>query len=250
MRIPLPLLGAWVLAVSATLYMTLNVISPPFIPAAPSDVVLNVSEPRWVVVGPIYGNMIRVTSNISMDVVMGEASAVAAFLPAMPSDHAIYHAFKGRYHVINKSGVYAVVANEVCFAGRAVRLPNGIIVIEPRPISGGDYDTYLSVCGVVDGARLWNGRIDIVGSHYPVMVFYFYDGGSARGSEISGEAGRWEFPQRYVANTTHVDFIMGPQRYMHGRYWNGTMYYDLIEKAVWIAVKPRGPAQIRIRAVN
>jgi hypothetical protein len=43
---------------------------------------------------------------------------------------------------------------------------------------------------------------------------------------------------------------MGHLRYMHGRYWNGTMYYDVIEKAVWIAVKPRRPAQIRIRAFN
>jgi len=39
---------------------------------------------------------------------------------------------------------------------------------------------------------------------------------------------------------------MGPKRDMYGRYWNGTMYYDIIEKMVWIAVKPNAGAQIRI----
>jgi hypothetical protein len=244
MRIPLPLIAALVLGVSATLHVTLHVIPPPFIPAT-YDIVLNVSEGRWVVVGPLYGNMIRVVSNVSMDVVMGEASAVAAFLPAMWSDHVTYHGFRGRYHIINKSGVYAVVANEVCFAGRAARQPNGIIVIMPGPISPEDYVTYLSVCGAVGGVGLWDGRIDVVDGQPNTMVFYLYGGGVARGTD-KGEFGSWEFLQRYVANVTEVYFIMGPQRNMRGRFWNGTMYYDIIEKVVWIAVKPRGAAQIRI----
>jgi hypothetical protein len=244
MRIPLPLIAALVLGLSATLYMTLHVIPPPFIPAT-SDIVLNVSEGRWVVVGPLYGNMIRVMSNVPMDVVMGEASAVAAFLPAMWSDHVTYRGFRGRYHIINKSGVYAVVANEVCFAGRAARQPNGIIVITPGPISPEEYVTYLSICGAVGGVGLWDGRIDVDGSP-PTMVFYLYGDGVARGSDLKDEFGRWEFYQQYAVNVTEVYFFRGPQRSMYGRYWNGTMYYDTIVKAAWIAVKPRGAAQIRI----
>jgi hypothetical protein len=245
MRIPLPLIAAMVIGATATLYLTLDVINPPFIPVS-HDIVLNLSEARWVVVGPLYGNMIRVVSNVSVDVVMGEASAVAAFLPSMPSNHVTYYAFRGRYHIINKSGVYAVVANEVCFAGEAVRQPSGIIVIIPRPIYSGDYGTYISLCNIVDGVGLWDGRIDVVDGRPPTMVFYLYGGGMARGTDLKNEFGRWEFLQHYVANVTEVDFIMGPQRDMNGRFWNGTMYYDIIEKVVWIAVKPRGAAQIRI----
>jgi len=248
MRIPLPLIAALVIGATASLYVTLHVIQPPFIPTTPSgDIVLNLSEMRWVVVGPLHGNMITVVSNVSVDVVMGEASAAAAFLPAMPSGHMTYYAFRGRYHIINKSGVYAVVANEVCFAGKAVRQSSGVVVIMPEHISEGDYHNYISVCGVVEGVGLWNGRIDVVDGSPPTMVFYLYGGGVARGSDLKDEYGRWEFEQHYVANTTGVDFIMGPLQSMHGRYWNGTMYYDLIEKMVWIAVKPHSVgAQIRI----
>ena len=247
MRAPLPLIVALVIG-TASLYVTLHVINPPFIPTIPSgDIVLNLSETRWVVVGPLYGRMISVVSNVSVDVVMGEASAAAAFLPSMPSDHVMYSAFRGRYHIINKSGIYAVVANEVCFAGKAVRQPSGVVVIMPGPISEGDFGTYISVCGLVDGVGLWNGRIDVVDGSPPTMVFYLYGGGEARGSGLKNEYGRWEFTVQYVANTTHVDFIMGPQRSMYGRYWNGTMYYDFIDKVVWLAVKPLSAgAQIRI----
>jgi hypothetical protein len=210
------------------------------------DIVLNLSEVRWVVVGPVYGRFIRVVSNVSMDVVVGEASAVAAYFPAMLSDHIKYHAFRGRYHIINKSGIYAVVVNEVCFAGEAVRQPSGIIIIRPKPnMSEGEHATYLSVCGVVDGAALWNGRIAIEGSP-PTMVFYLY-GGEARGTDLKEEFGRWEFAQSVATNVIQIDLIMGPERDMHGWYWNGTMYYDLIEKMVWIAVKPNVVgAQMRI----
>jgi hypothetical protein len=225
--------------------MTLDVIPPPFIPTIPSeDIVLNLSEVRWVVVGPVYGRFIRVVSNVSMDVVVGEASAVAAYLPAMLSDHITYRAFRGRYHIINKSGIYAIVVNEVCFAAEAVRQPSGIIVIKPKP-NASEVGTYLSVCGVVDGAGLWNGRIAIEGSP-PTMVFYLY-GGEARGTDLKEEFGRWEFAQQVATNVTQFDLVMGPMRDMYGRYWNGTMYYDIIEKMVWIAVKPNVVgAQIRI----
>ncbi len=251
MRIPLPLIAAMIVGVTASLYLTLRVIPPPFIPAEPSDIVLNLSDAQWVVVGPLYGKMIRVSANVSVDVIMGEASAVAAFLPAMPSDHMTYRGFRGRYHIINKSGIYAVVANEVCFAGEAVRLSNGIVVIRPGPISVGNYGTYFSVCSVVDGVGLWDGRIDIIDGNPPTMVFYLYGGGVARGTDLKEEFGRWEFAQQYVANTTLVDFYMGPQRSMYGRYWNGTMYYDIIDKVVWIAVKPHSAgAQIRIIVRN
>jgi hypothetical protein len=246
MRIPLPLIVALVIGMSVTFYVKLYVIPPPFIPAEPRDIVLNLSESQWVVVGPFCGHIIRVVSNVSMDVILGEASAVAVYLPAMPYIHASYHGFGGRYHVINKSGVYAVVANEVCFAGRAVRQPSGIIAIMPGPISTEDYDTYLSVCGVVDGVGLWNGRIDVVDGQPPTMVFFLHGGGVARGAESKEEFGRWEFPQWYVANTTYVDFIRGPRDKMYGRNWNGTMYYENIWTVAWVAVKPRGPAQIRI----
>ena len=246
LRIPLPLILALTIGISATLYLTLDVISPPFIPTMPNeDIVLNLSEARWVVVGPIYGRFIRVVSNVSMDVVVGEASAVAAYLPAMPSDHVMYHAFRGRYHIINKSGVYVIVANEVCFPAKAVR-QNGIKVITPKSnVSEGEYNIYLPVCAVVDGAALWNGRIAIEGSP-PTMVFYLY-GGVARGTGLKEEFGRWEFAQRVATDVTQLDLVMGPERDMHGRYWNGTMYYDIIEKMVWIAVKPNVVgAQIRI----
>lgn len=246
LRIPLPLILALVIGITATLYLTLDVIPPPFIPTIPNeDIVLNLSEVRWVVVGPIYGRFIRVVSNVSMDVVVGEASAVAAYLPAMPSDHITYYAFRGRYHIINKSGIYAVVANEVCFAAEAVRQPSGIIVIMPKPNMSGEPTTYLSVCGAVEGAGLWNGRIAIEGSP-TTMVFYLY-GGEARGTGLKEEFGRWEFAQQVATNVTQIDLIMGPMRDMYGRYWNGTMYYDIIEKMVWIAVKPNvAGAQIRI----
>lgn len=245
MRIPLPLILALVIGITTTLYLTLDVIPSPFIPTIPNeDIVLNLSEVRWVVVGPVYGRFIRVVSNVSMDVVVGEASAVAAYLPAMPSDHVMYRAFGGRYHIINKSGVYAVVVNEVCFAAEAVRQPSGIIVIMPKP-NMSEVGTYLSVCGVVDGVGLWNGRVAIEGSP-PTMVFYLY-GGEARGAGLKKEFGRWEFAQRAATNVTELVLIMGPMRDMDGRYWNGTMYYDIIEKMAWIAVKPNTVgARIRI----
>jgi hypothetical protein len=248
MRIPLPLIAALVIGTTATLYVTLHVIPPPFIPTIPSsDIVLNLSETRWVIAGPLYGRVITVVSNVSVDVVMGEPSAVAVYLPAMPSEHMKYHAYRGRYHVINKSGIYAVVANEVCFAGEAVRQPSGIILIVPRPIHDRDYNTYMSVCGIVEGVGLWNGRIDVIDGSPPTMVFYLHGGGVARGTDLKEEFGRWEFLQHYVVNTTYVRFYMGPDLRMHGRYWNGTMYYDNIDKMVWIAVKPnKVGAQVRI----
>ena len=247
LRTPLPLILALVIGITVTLYLTLDVIPPPFIPTIPSeDIVLNLSEVRWVVVGPVYGRFIRVESNVSMDVVVGEASAVAAYFPSMLSDHITYHAFRGRYHIINKSGIYAIVVNEVCFAAEAVRQPSGITVIKPKPnVSDGEYNIYLPVCAVVDGAGLWNGRIAIEGSP-PTMVFYLY-GGVARGAGLKEEFGRWEFAQQVATNVTQLILIMGPERDMYGRYWNGTMYYDIIEKMVWIAVKPNVVgAQIRI----
>jgi len=246
LRTPLPLILAMVIGITVTLYLTLDVIPPPFIPTIPNeDIVLNLSEVRWVVVGPVYGRFIRVESNVSMDVVVGEAAAVAAYFPSMPSDHITYRAFRGRYHIINKSGVYAIVVNEVCFAAEAVRQPSGIIVIKPKPnASEGEHATYLSVCGVVDGVGLWNGRIAIEGSP-PTMVFYLY-GGEARGTGLKEEFGRWEFAQIVATNVIVFELTMGPKRDMYGRYWNGTMYYDIIEKMVWIAVKPNAGAQIRI----
>ncbi len=251
MRIPWPLIVAAVIGATATVYVTLHVIYPPFIPATPSDdIILNLSETRWVVVGPLYGNLIRVRSNVSMDVILGEASAVAAYLPAMYSDHLTYWGYRGRYHIINKSGIYAVVANEVCFAGRAVKLPNGIIVIWPEPISSENYSIYQSVCGVVDDVGLWDGRIEVIDGSPPVMVFYLHGGGVARGSELKEEFGRWEFSQRYIQDAVLVEFHLGGQR-MYGRYFNGTMYYDDIDKVSWIAVKPRSVgAQIRISVRN
>jgi hypothetical protein len=254
MRIPLPLIAAMIVGMTASLYLTLHVIPPPFIPAEPYDIVLNLSNAEWAVVGPLYGRWFIVSANVSVDVIMGEASAVAAFLPAMLSDHMTYRGFRGRYHIINKSGIYAVVANEICFRGEAVRLSNGIVVIRPSHISVEDYGTYLSVCGVVDGVGLWNGRVIVTDGSPPTMVFYLHGGGEARGSSyLNGkdEYGRWEFAQHYVANITRVDFHMGPHRNMYGRYWNGTMYYDVIDKVVWIAVKPRCPnAEVRIRVRN
>ena len=247
LRTPLPLILALAIGITVTLYLTLDVILPPFIPTIPSeDIVLNLSEVRWVVVGPVYGRFIRVESNVSMDVVVGEASAVAAYFPSMLSDHITYHAFRGRYHIINKSGIYVIVVNEVCFAAEAVRQPSGITVIKPKPnVSDGEYNIYLPVCAVVDGAGLWNGRIAIEGSP-PTMVFYLY-GGVARGAGLKEEFGRWEFAQQVATNVTQLILIMGPERDMYGRYWNGTMYYDIIEKMVWIAVKPNVVgAQIRI----
>jgi hypothetical protein len=199
-------------------------------------------------VGPIYGQIIGVRSDTPVDVILGEASAVAAYLPAMPFDHLSYEGFGGRYHVINKSGIYAIVANEVCFAGKAIKLPNGVIAIMPGPIFETNLTTYLSICNVEDGVGLWNGRIDVIdASQPPTMVFYLYGGGMAVGVSYRYQYGRWQFEEQYFSNTTYVDVVRGPPPDMYGTYWNGTMFYYLLDKVAWVAVKPRyEAAHVRI----
>jgi len=239
MRLPIPWLLALVIVLgSVTVYIYIQVIAPPIVPAvAPSTTTVTIPAGQWYITGPISGDTITITSNVSADILVGVGSAIAV-VNSLPSGFvASYTANIAQntwtFSVINYSGIYAIgfgQASKLCMAGSPSVLANGLVLITPVAVSSSSYSTYSQACSAIGAQYVFNGTVEVVSG--PYMDFGTNDGFI------------WPGLQYYYTDTTSVTLSFNT--YEITEYYNQTNYYWYIRPAVWIAVSPSANANVTI----
>jgi hypothetical protein len=240
MRLPVPWLLALVVVLgSATVYIYINIIAPPIVPAvAPSTTTATIPAGQWYIVGPVSGNTITINSNVSANILIGVGSAVAV-VNSLPSGFVVGYTANiaqntWAFSVINYSGVYAVGFGQgrpaLCMAGSISALSNGLYLITPTAVSSSSYSTYSSACSAIGAQYVFNGTIEVASG--PYMDFGTNDGFI------------WPGLQFYYQNTTSATLSLST--YEITEYYNQTNYYWYIRPAVWIAVSPSANAEVTI----
>jgi len=242
MRLPIPwLLALTIVLGTVTVYIYIYVIPAPIVPAvAPTTTTVSVPAGQWYIIGPVSGNSITVTSNVSADILIGVGSAIAV-VNSLPSGFiASYTANIAQntwaFSVINYSGVYAIGFGQgtpnLCMAGSLSVLANNLYLITPTAVSSSSYSTYSQACSAIGAGFMFNGTVEVLSGTPPYMDFGTYNGFI------------WSGLQYYYPNTTYVTLSF--DTYKISEYYNQTNYYWYIRPAVWIAVNPTANANVTI----
>jgi hypothetical protein len=231
MRLPIPwLLALTIVLGTVTVYIYIHVISAPVVPAvAPTTTTVSVPAGQWYIIGPVSGNSITVTSNVSANILVAVGSAIAVANSLPPGLVVSYTDAGNRYSVVNYSGIYVLGVNGLCMAGSPSVLASGLMLLTPEGVSSSSYSTYSQACNAIGGA-VFNGTVAVNAT--PSIVFYTY----------SGPVG--PAVQYYYTSTTSVSLSFNT--YHIAEFYNQTNYYWYIRPAVWIAVNPTTNANVTI----
>ena len=204
-----------------------------------------VPQGSWYIFGPLSGSRIRIMANVSMDVIVGVASA-AFMATEFPNGSVTWREVWGNIALVRDGEYYAVVLNDVCYAGRPFHFVGWVLVV---PEAVGTVGLYENLCKkVVRHPALWRGDIRV---DYTIfdntailsMLFGLHGGGSARG--VPSNPARTEFIRYYYQNTRSVDLHFDVYKKRVDVY--NTKYVIYMRPAVWIAVKPSADALVTIK---
>jgi hypothetical protein len=209
-----------------------------------------VPKDSWFIFGPLSGSYIIITANVSMDVMVGVAAAVF-MADKFPNGSVTWSTEWGRISLVVDGEHYAVVLNEICFAGGRTPFISWTLVV-PEAVGMEWVDLYRGLCKEVAAYPvLWRGDIRVDYGIYrglPITTMFFglHGGGSAMG--VPEKPARTEFVRYYFQNTKSVmlDFKVYEKRVSV----NGTTYTIYMRPAVWIAVKPPADALVNIKVLS
>jgi hypothetical protein len=204
-----------------------------------------VPQGSWYIFGPLSGSRIRITANVSMDVMVGVASAVF-MATEFPNGSVTWREVWGNIALVRDGEYYAVVLNDICYAGRPFHFAGWVLVV---PEAVGTVGLYENLCKkVVRHPALWRGDIRVDYTTFGnkailTMLFGLHGGGSARG--VPSNPARTEFIRYYYQNTRSVDLYFDVYEKRVDVY--NTTYVIYMRPAVWIAVKPSADALVTIK---
>jgi len=203
-----------------------------------------VPQGSWYIFGPLSGSRVRIMSNVSMDVMVGVAGAVF-MATEFPNGSVAWREVWGNIAVVRDGEYYAVVLNDICYAGRLFHFAGRALVV---PEAVGTVGLYQNLCKKAAWYPvLWRGdiRVDYTifgNTAILTMLFGLHGGGSARG--VPSNPARAEFIRYYYQNTRSVDLYFDV--YEKKVNTNSTTHVIYMRPAVWIAVKPSADALVTI----
>jgi len=210
-----------------------------------------VPEGSWHIFGPLSGSYIKITANTSVDVMVGAASAVFVARD-FPNGSVTWDTKLGTISLVRDGDYYAVVLNDVCFAGLRTSYVDWSLVV-PVAVGMGSADFYKELCKkAAQHPVLWRGdiRVDYIlfrsitrDELTETMFFGLHGGGSARG--VPEKPARTEFVRYYYQYTQSVELDF--KAYEKRVNVNGTTYVIYMRPAVWIAVRPFSDAVVSIK---
>jgi hypothetical protein len=210
-----------------------------------------VPKDSWYIFGPVSGSRIRITANVSMDVVVGVAAAVF-MADKFPNGSVTWNDTPwGTISLVRDGDYYAVVLNDICFAGRETSFAGRVVVV-PEAVGMGWVDLYNNLCKKAAWYPvLWRGDIRVDYGIYRGMVittmfFGLHGGGSAKG--VPENPARTEFVRYYYQNTQSITLVFNV--YEKNVDVNGTMYVIYMRPAVWIAVRPPADALVTVKVFS
>jgi len=204
-----------------------------------------VPQGSWYIFGPLSGSRIRIMANVSMDVMVAVAGAVF-MATEFPNGSVTWREVWGNIALVRDGEYYAVVLNDICYAGRPSHFVGWVLVV---PEAVGTVGLYENLCKkVVRHPALWRGdiRVDytIFGNTAILTMFFgLHGGGSARG--VPSNPARTEFIRYYYQNTRSVDLYFDVEEKRVDVY--NMTYVVYMRPAVWIAVKPSADASVTIK---
>ncbi len=209
-----------------------------------------VPKDSWFIFGPLSGSRIVIVSNVSMDVVVGVAAAVF-MADKFPNGSVTWGTEWGTISLVIDGEHYAVVLNDICFAGGRTPFIGWTLVV-PEAVGTEWVDLYRGLCKKVAAYPVvWRGDIRIDygiyrGMAITTMFFGLHGGGSAMG--VPDKPARTEFVRYYYQNTKSVtlDFSVYEKKVNV----NGTTYVIYMRPAVWLAVKPSADALVNIKVLS
>jgi hypothetical protein len=205
----------------------------------------------WHIFGPVSGSYVKITANVSVDVMVGVASAVF-MAKDFPNGSVTWDDTEwGVISLVRDGEYYAVVLNDICFAGKRTPYIRWALVV-PEAVGMGSVDLYNNLCKKAAWYPvLWRGDIRVDYGIYrgrlreaviETMFFGLHGGGSAKG--VPEKPARTEFVRYYYQTTQSVELDFGV--YEKKVKVNGTTYVIYMRPAVWIAVRPLGDASVTI----
>jgi hypothetical protein len=216
---------------------------------APSgELVWAVPKGSWYIYGPLSGSRIVVTANVSMDVMVGVASAV--FMASeFPNGTVTWSGTEwGTISLVRDGEYYAIVLNDICFAGRVLPFL-GYKVVVPEAVGVGWVSQYNKLCKkAAQYPVLWRGDIRVDYGLYKgvvieTMYFGLHGGGSAKG--VPENPARTEFVRHYYQNIRSVMLVFDV--YEKRVTVNNTLYIIYMRPAVWMAVRPSADALVTVK---
>jgi len=210
-----------------------------------------VPEGSWYIFGPMSGSRIKIVSNVSMDVLVGVAAAVF-MADEFPNGTVTWSGVAwGTISLVRDGDYYAVVLNEICFAGRRHSFAGRGVVV-PEAVGAAWVGLYRDLCKKAAWYPvLWRGDIRADYGLYNAtvimtMFFGLHGGGSAKG--VPSNPARTQFIRYYYQNTQSV--TMDFDIYEKTVNVNGTVYAIYMRPAVWIAVKPSADALVTVKVFS
>jgi hypothetical protein len=205
-----------------------------------------VPQGSWYIFGPLSGSRVRITANVSMDVMVGVASAIF-MATEFPNGSVTWREIWGNISLVRDGEYHAVVLNDICYAGQLSHFAGWVLVV---PEAVGTVGLYENLCK--KAARYpvyWRGDIRIDYAIFDntailTMLFGLHGGGSAKG--VPYNPARTQFIRYYYQNTQSVDLHF--DAYEKRVDINNTTYVIYMRPAVWIAVKPSADASIKVSA--
>jgi len=203
-----------------------------------------VPKDNWYIFGPVSGSRIKIAANVSIDVMVGVAAAVFA-ADEFPNGSVTLKGWWGAVSLVRDGDYYAVVLNDICFAGIRSSFARWAVVV-PEAVGADWVGLYGSLCKKAAWYPvLWRGDIRVdYGIHNATVImtmfFGLHGGGSAKG--VPSNPARTQFIRYYYQNTQLVTVNFDE----YEANINGTTIY--MRPAVWIAVRPSADALVTVKA--
>jgi len=204
-----------------------------------------VPQGSWYIFGPLSGTKVRIMANVSMDVMVGVASAIF-MATEFPNGSVTWREVWGNIALVRDGEYYAVALNDICYAGRRLDFAGWVVVV---PEAVGTVGLYQNLCKKAAWYPVyWRGDIHVGYTNFNntavlTMFFGLHGGGSARG--VPSNPARTEFIRYYYQNIRSVDLYFDV--YEKRVNINNATYVVYMRPAVWIAVKPLADALVTIK---